>query len=126
MKKSFDIGKINGTIVDMIDDHILVCDRKGQIIFSNKAIQSFLGYTASELRQKSMNHIIADIHRNKAKAFMETVSEKPSDPEEFLLRGKRDMLKLHLKFFGTRIWSIFMVMKNMLNMKEYEKSWILK
>lgn len=97
MEKSFDIVKINETITDLIDDHILVCDTQGRIVFSNKAIRSYLGYTAAELKRKSFLGIIADIHRNKAKAFIESVSEESSNWEEFLFKGKDDLLKLHLK-----------------------------
>lgn len=99
MDKRFDIAEINETIADMIDDHILVCDLEGQIVFSNRAMQSYLGYDDSELKQKSFLDIIADIHINKAKSFIKSVSEEPSGQEGFLFNGKRDMLKLHLRFF---------------------------
>ena len=99
MKISFDIVKINQTIVDMIDDHILVCDKEGQIVFSNRAMQFYLGYDDFELRQKSFFNIIADIHRNKAQAFFKSVSEESSAWEEFLFQGKNEVMKLHLKFF---------------------------
>ncbi len=52
MEKRFDIVKINETITDLIDDHILVCDTEGQIVFSNMAIQSYLSYDRLELERK--------------------------------------------------------------------------
>lgn len=99
MKISFDNVKINQTIADMIDDHILVCDIAGQIVFSNKAMQSYLGYDDLELKQKNFSTIIADIHRNRAQSFFESAAEEPSGWEEFLFQGKYDALRLHLKIF---------------------------
>ncbi len=99
MEMDFDITKINETIVDMIDDRILVCNTDGQIVFSNKAIQSFLGFTCSELKRKNIFDIIEDIHINKAKTIINSVSEEPSNWAEFLFHGRYDVLKLHLKFF---------------------------
>lgn len=99
MEDNFDILKINETIADMIDDHILVCDVDGKIIFSNKAMQSYLGYADIELKQKSFLDIIANIHINKAESFIKSVSEKPSGWEEFLFNGKDHMTKLHIKLF---------------------------
>lgn len=99
MGTDFDIVKINETIVDMIDDHFLVCNSDGKIVFSNKAIQSYLGYTGSELKQKSFLDIIEDIHINRAKAFIDKAPEEPSNWMELLLSGKHGVLKLHLKIF---------------------------
>lgn len=99
MEKNVDIVKINETIADMIDDHILVCNMEGQIIFSNKAMRTYLGYDESELNRKSFLNIIADIHMNKAKSFIKRIGEESSGWEEFLFNGKHDVLKLHLKFF---------------------------
>ncbi len=97
MEKNFDTTEINETIMDMIDDHILVCNAGGQIVFSNKAIQSYLGYTDSELKQKGFLDIIADIHMEKARAFISSVSEKSSHWTEFLFNGRHGVLRLHLK-----------------------------
>jgi sigma-B regulation protein RsbU (phosphoserine phosphatase) len=94
-----DIEKINETIVDMIDDHILVCNTDGQIVFSNKTMQSYLGYTGSELKRKSFLDIIADIHGNKAQALINSTAEEPSNWVEFLFNGRHGVLKLHLKPF---------------------------
>ena len=99
MKNSYDIMKINETIADLIDDHILVCDPQGRIVFSNKAMQSYLGYSDSELNQKSFLDIIADIHVKKAKSLFETTSEEPSNWEEFAFVGKNDVLILHFRSF---------------------------
>lgn len=99
MDDSFDILKINETIAHMIDDHILVCNSEGKIIFSNRSMQSYLGYTDIELKQKSFLDIIADIHINKAESFIKSVSEKPSDWKEILFNGKQGMTKLHIKLF---------------------------
>lgn len=99
MEKSIDLMKINETISDIIDDHILVIDTEGQVVFSNKAMRTYLDYTDVELKQKGLLDLIADNHRNKAVSFLESASEEPSDWESFLLRGKHSVQKLHLKFF---------------------------
>ncbi len=99
MEDSSDILKINETIADMIDDHILVSDQEGKIIFSNKSMRSYLGYTDTELKQKRFLDIIADVHANKAKSFIKSISENPSDWEELLFNGKNHMIKLHIKLF---------------------------
>lgn len=97
--EDFNILKINQTIVDMIEDHILVCEQDGRIIFTNKAIQSYLGYGEHELNGKNFLDLVADIHINKAKSLILSVSEKSSSYEEFLLRGKLGVVKLNLKSF---------------------------
>ncbi len=99
MEDSFDTLKINETIVDMIDDHVLVCNLYGKIIFSNRAMQSYLGYTDIELKQKNFLDIIADLHINKVKSCIKSVSEKPSVWKEFLFNGKYNVTKLHIKLF---------------------------
>ncbi len=99
MDKDFDIEKVNETIVGMIEDHILVCDSTGQIVFSNKAMQSYLGYTGPELNEKSFFDIISDIHINKAETIIGNVSEEPSNVSEFLFNGKNGVLKLHIRLF---------------------------
>jgi len=47
LEKSLETAKINAIIADMIDDHILVCTIEGQIVYSNKAMQSYLAETSS-------------------------------------------------------------------------------
>lgn len=99
MAMDFDTTKINETIVGMIDDRILVCNAGGQIVFSNKAMQSYLGYTGSELQGKNFLDILDDIQAGKAKALLNNLSEEPTGWAEFLLHGRHHVLKLHLKFF---------------------------
>ncbi len=99
MAMDFDTTKINETIVGMIDDRILVCNAGGQIVFSNKAMQSYLGYTGSELQGKNFLDILEDIQAGKAKALLNNLSEEPTGWAEFLLHGRHHVLKLHLKFF---------------------------
>lgn len=99
METDWDTMKINETIVAMIDDHILVCNTSGQIVFSNKAIQAHLGYADSELKRKSFLDIVTDIHMNKAKAFLDNASEESSNWVEILFDGRHNVLRLHLKFF---------------------------
>lgn len=99
MDDSLDIYKINKTITDMIDDHILVCNPDCRIVFSNKAMQRYLGYDDTELRQKNFLDIVADIHMKNVKSFIERMSESPSDSEEFLFNGKNRMIKLHMRIF---------------------------
>lgn len=99
MKKSVDMGKIYADITDMIDDHILVSDSEGQIVFSNKAIQTYLNFTDSELKQNNFFDLIADMHLEKAKLHLEDAGSESSPLEEFLFRGKSEARKLHLSFF---------------------------
>lgn len=98
LEKCFDIMEIHETIAGMIDDHILVCNMEGQIVFSNKTMQSYLGYTDSELKQKSFEDLVSDIHKNKAKSLIRGVSEEPARWEEFLIHGKSHRVKLHVRF----------------------------
>ena len=99
MGYDFDILEINNTIADTIDDHFLVCNLDGKIIFSNKAMESNLGYTNMELKGKSFLDIIAGIHKNRVGDFLKSVSEKPSDWEEFLFNCKEGLTKLNIKIF---------------------------
>ncbi|MFZ7104145.1 MAG: SpoIIE family protein phosphatase [Peptococcaceae bacterium] len=98
MNEEPDTLEINMTIADIVDDHILVCDAEGKIIFSNKSLQAHLGYTATELKQKKFLDMVADISFNKAKSFIAAVGEVHSKTEDFLLNGKHGIVKLHLKF----------------------------
>lgn len=93
---SFDT-KINETIIDMIDDHILVCDIKGRIIFANKPMQSYMDYNYMELKEKTLLDIVADIHADKVNFLIDNISENPSDWERVLFRGKYHMVELHTK-----------------------------
>lgn len=99
MLKSFDSIRMSETIADLVDDHILVCDADGQIVFSNQAMRSYLGYAEAELKQKKFIDIVADNHIQQIRALLENVSEAPSDRTQFLLNGKHDVRKLHLRFF---------------------------
>lgn len=99
MECNFDILKLYETIADVIDDHILVCNLDGKIIFSNKSMQSYLGYADVELKQRSFLDIVADFHKDKAKLSINSVSENPSGWEEILFSGKHDTTKLHIKLF---------------------------
>ena len=99
MEKGFDILKINQTIVDMIEDHVLVCGLDGKILFSNKAIQSYLGYDNAELIQKNLLDIIADNNINKAKSFISRASKKVSSYEELLFKSKFGSLILNVRHF---------------------------
>lgn len=96
MEIGFDIHQ---TIMDVIEDHVLVCSLDGKILFSNKAIQSYLGYDNVELIQKNFLDIIADTNMNKAKSFISEVSEKISSYEELLFKGKSNCLILNVKHF---------------------------
>lgn len=99
MLESIDLAKINETIADIIDDHILVCNMDGEIVFTNKAMQTYLGYTDMELKHKSLFDIVEDNNINKAKSFIESASEKPSGWEKLLFVGKDKVVKLHIKIF---------------------------
>ncbi|PYG90283.1 sigma-B regulation protein RsbU (phosphoserine phosphatase) [Ruminiclostridium sufflavum DSM 19573] len=97
MGKGFETAKINEAIVDMIEDYILVCGSDGQIVFSNRTVQLYLGYAKQELNEKSFFDIVSDIYVNKAEEFFSSASEEPSAWTEFLLQGKQEVLKLHFK-----------------------------
>ncbi len=97
--EDFDAAQMNETITDMIEDHILVCDMEGRILFSNRAMQSYLGYSALELNERHFSSIISELHANKAEAFLKGAQEEHSNRAEFLFAGKQDILKLHLKIF---------------------------
>lgn len=97
--KNFEINRISETIADMIHDHILVCDASGQIVFSNRAMRSYLGYSEAELKEKKFLDLVADDHIEQVRAILKNVSEVPSDRAQFLLHGKNDVQKLHLSFF---------------------------
>lgn len=99
MKKCFDIKDINQTIADLIEDHVLVCNPEGKIVYSNRAMQSCLGYSEEELLQKSFLDIIDVIHIDKAKSCIKNVLEKPSGQEELIFKGRKNVLKLHVKLF---------------------------
>lgn len=98
MGEIFDTGKISKTIVDIIDDHILVCNQEGQIVYANKVMLSYLGYDDIELKEKNFLDIITDIHKNKGRSYIENISDKPSGCDEFLFNGKHNVIRLHIKF----------------------------
>ncbi|WP_018213443.1 SpoIIE family protein phosphatase [Desulfitobacterium hafniense] len=97
MESNFELVKITKTITDMLDDHILVCNTEGKIVFANRMMQARLGYQEAELEHKSFWDIVEDRHGDKAKAFMASAAE-PSGWERFLLKGKQGVVSLHLKF----------------------------
>ncbi len=99
IEEGFDIFEINETIACMIDDHFLVCSLDGRIIFSNRAMQSYLGYTDIELKQKKFLDIITDFQINKGESFIKDITEKPSESEELSFNGKSGQIKLHVKAF---------------------------
>lgn len=86
-------------MTDIIDDHILVCNKHGNIIFSNRAIQSCLGYKDTELKQKKLSDIIADIQIDRVETLIKNASEKTSHWHQVLFNSKEGLLKLHIKFF---------------------------
>lgn len=90
-------AEIKDTIVDIINDHILVCDTDGQIVFSNRSMQAHLGYTSKELLEKKFTDLVAEVELQKVKDYLTATSKKYCKPEAFLLKGKRKMVKLHLK-----------------------------
>ena len=97
--KNFDLVKMSETIADLVDDHIMVCDTDGQIVFSNRAMQSYLGYTESELRHKKLIDIVAESHVHQIHTLMNGMPEAPSDRAEFRLNGKHGVQKLHFRVF---------------------------
>lgn len=97
MEYGLDILKIHETITDIIDDHIIVCNKEGRIIFVNRTMCSYLDYEDEELKQKNFLDIIADAHITRAESFFNNLSEKPSDQEEFLFKGRHHMKELHIR-----------------------------
>jgi sigma-B regulation protein RsbU (phosphoserine phosphatase) len=97
MEKGFDISEIYETIADIIDDHILVCNLDGKIVYSNRSMESILGYHAMELKERNFLEIIADLHINRAESFIKNAREKPSPYKEFLFNCKQGLRKYHVK-----------------------------
>lgn len=102
MEHNFNMLEISKTIADIIEDHILVCDLDGEIIFSNHGMQSNLSYAEAELRQKNLFDMISDTNIDKVQSFIKSVSEKSSGWEEFLFNGKHDLIKLHIKMLRKK------------------------
>jgi len=94
-----ELDKINETVVNMIDDHVMVCDIEGKIVFTNRAMQMHLGYNDMELKQKSFFDLIPNNYINKVKSFVENISEDPSGWEKVLFIGNEKLVKLHIKTF---------------------------
>lgn len=99
MEKDFDISEICGTLGDIIDDHILVCNLDGKIIYFNKSMESITGYDAIELKEKNFLDIIADLHKSRVEFFIKGAREKPSPYKEFLFNCKQGLRKYHVKIF---------------------------
>ena len=91
--------QIYNTIMDILEDHIIVCKPDGTIIFSNKAFQRYLEFEESELNKKNFLDVIADTHIDKAKKLILDVSEKNPIYYEFLFKGKSNFTKLNIKSF---------------------------
>lgn len=98
MESNFELVKITKTITDMMDDHILVCNTEGKIVFSNRMMQASLGYQEAELEHKCFWDIIENRYINKAKAFMTSAAAESSGWQRFLLKGRQGVVSLHLKF----------------------------
>jgi sigma-B regulation protein RsbU (phosphoserine phosphatase) len=96
-ENSLAMAEIYETIVDVIDDHVLVCDTAGEIVYANKAMQTYLGYRDSELKQKSIFDLIAGVQTNQLKSFLDKRSEEHPGREDFLFLGRNDVVKLHLR-----------------------------
>lgn len=99
MLEIVELDKINETVVNMIDDHVMVCDIEGKIVFTNRAMQMHLGYNDMELKQKSFFDLIPNNYINKVKSFVENISEDPSGWEKVLFIGNEKLVKLHIKTF---------------------------
>lgn len=99
MGKNVDLTNIYKTITETIEDHILVCDPEGQIVFSNPVMQAYLNYSDPELLKMNFFNLIADSHTSKAKSSVIHASEEPSCGEEYPVKGRDDVRKLHLSFF---------------------------
>lgn len=131
------VEMMSKTIADLVDDHVLVCDADGRIVFSNRAVQSYLGYMESELEQKRVSDLIAEADRDKLQALLDNASEAPSDRDELLWNGKHGVRKLHMKcarqdglsyLFGNEIYAEYERIQKKLNieianaMKIYRRS----
>lgn len=84
--------------MDMIEDHIMVCKLDGTIIFTNLAIQNYLGHEEEELNGKNFLDMVGHNHYEKAEKLINS-SEDTSDYHEFLLKGKKSYIKLNLKLW---------------------------
>lgn len=110
--------KISEIMADMIDDHILVCDARGRVVFSNKAMQSRLGYADAEIKQKRFFQLVADDYKMKAASFLESAKEEPSGFAELLLHGRQADSRLHFRLFKRN--GLFFMYGNE-NLAEYER-----
>lgn len=99
MDKEINLAEIYETIAAMIDDHVLVCSKDGAIIYSNRAIQTSLGYTDAELKEKTVIDLIAEVHLNKARAIFGEAPHEPCGWEEFLCHGRNGLIRLYAKIF---------------------------
>jgi sigma-B regulation protein RsbU (phosphoserine phosphatase) len=99
VKENLEIAKIHETITDMIEDHIMVCDETGRIIFANKAMRAYVGCRDFDLKQKSFFELVSNTHAAKARSFFVSAQKEPSGWEEFSLGGKSGTPNLHLKIF---------------------------
>ncbi len=108
------VEMMSKTIADLVDDHVLVCDADGRIVFSNRSMQSYLGYMESELEQKQVSDLIAEGDRDKFRDLLNNASEATSGPDELIWNGKHGVRKLHMKcarqnglsyLFGNEIYA---------------------
>jgi sigma-B regulation protein RsbU (phosphoserine phosphatase) len=99
MAEEMDILRMHETIADSIGYHILVCNLQGQIVFSNKTMQTYLGYSKLELKQKNFFDIVVDKHINRAKSLIIDASKEPSSWEGFLFNGKHNFMELYIQVF---------------------------
>lgn len=85
------------TISHIIDDHILVCNLDGKILYSNSSMDRYLG--DNELKGKLFIDLIDKSNMAKGQSFINGASREPSSWKEFLFKGKRESIKLHIKIF---------------------------
>jgi phosphoserine phosphatase RsbU/P len=98
MKEHVNISQITETIAGLIEDHFLICNAHGEILFCNPSMASRLGYKESELTSKNFLAFIEKTHSEKAASFFNHATKEPSGWEGFLMVGKKGLKKLHLKF----------------------------
>lgn len=125
MENDFDILEINKTIMDIIEDCILVCNPDGKIILINKAMKDRLGFD-TELRDTNIFDIVADALKQKVQYFANDLSEGESAWEEVIFKGNSGLTKLYVKMikkkkliyiYGSEKHSVHEILKKRLDIE---------
>lgn len=99
MVENYKLLEIMETISHIIDDHVLVCNLDGKVIYSNNSMERHLAYKDNELEDKYFLDLLDKSYIDKGKSFLHGASKEPSPWKEFLFIGKKTLVKLHIRIF---------------------------